>query len=190
LKNIITKLSDGDPSKWTKILPLAEFILNARISNSTGFSAYYLSHGFEPRLPGDDIPALPPGYFDLKDYGDVALLSSKELARLGQNRAAALKRLKAQAIRMKKYYDQKLGVNDVTFKVGDVVKMLNQSRTRFQFKFTGPFYIVDKGPNNTFFLMRPDGRRWTSQNGTDTPINPDHLALFNELDPEYYYDGN
>jgi hypothetical protein len=189
LKNIITKLSDGDPAKWTQVLPLAEFILNARISNSTGFSAFYLSHGFEPRLPGDEWPAVPPGYYDLNDSGDIALLSSRELARLGQNRAAALQRLKAQAIRMKTYYDKKVGVTEVEFKIGDVVKMTNHSRTRFKFKFLGPFYIVDKGPNNTFFLMRPDGRRWTSQNGTDTPVNPEYLLYFNEWDQEYYYDG-
>ena len=190
LKGIITKLSDGDPSKWTKLLPLAEFILNSRISNSSGFSAFYLSHGFEPRLPGDELPALPPGYYDLTDTGDIALLSSKKLARLGQNRAAALQRLKAQAIRMKQNYDKKVGVSEVKFQVGDVVKMINHSRTRFKFKFVGTFYIADKGPNGTYFLMRPDGRRYTSQNGTDIPINPDFLADFNALDAEYYYDGH
>ena len=41
LKNIITKLSDGDPPKWVKILPLAEFIMNSRISNSTGYSGFF-----------------------------------------------------------------------------------------------------------------------------------------------------
>ena len=187
LKNIITKLSDGDPTKWTKLLPLAEFILNSRISNSTGFSAFYLSHGFEPRLPGDELPALPPGYYDPQDQGDIALMSCKELARLGQNRAAALQRLKAQAVRMKSYYDKKMGVTMSKFNIGDVVKMVNHSKTRLKFRFTGPFYIVDQGPNNTY---RPDGRRWTSQNGTDIPVNPDYLAYFTELDPEYYYDGN
>ena len=189
LKRIITKLSDGDPKKWTAILPLAEFIMNSRISNSTGFSAFYLSHGFEPRLPCDAIPALPPGYYDLTDSGDIAFLSSNELARLGQNRAAALQRLKAQSIRMKTYYDKKVGATETRWENGDVVKMLNHSQTRFKHRFIGPFYIAHRGPNNTYFLQRPDGRRWTSQNGTDTPVNPDDLAPFTEFDAEYYYAG-
>ena len=190
LKNIITKLSDGDPKKWTLILPLAEFIMNSRISNSTGFSAFYLSHGFEPRLPCDELPALPPGYYDLTDPGDIAFLSSNELARLGQNRAAALKRLQAQAIRMKMYYDKKVGATTSRWEPGDVVKMINHGHTRFKHRFIGPFYIADRGPNDTYFLQRPDGRRWTSQNGTDTPVNPEDLAPYSEFDGEYYYPGH
>jgi hypothetical protein len=190
LKNIITKVSNGDPTKWVKILPLAEFIMNARISNSTGFSPFYLSHGVEPRLPGDEIPAVPPGHYDLNDEGDVAQLSSNELAKLGQNRAAALQRLKVQALRMKKYYDEKVGASIPSWQIGDVVKMINHTRTRFKFRFIGPFYIVDKGPNNTYFLQRPDGRRWTAPNGQDIPVNSDDLARFTEFDGEYYYSGN
>ena len=190
LKGIITKLSDGDPSKWVKLLPYAEFIMNVRISNSTGYSAFYLSHGFEPRLPGDELLTLPPNYYDLSDSGDIALMSSRELARLGQNRAAALQRLKVQAIRMKTYYDRKVGVSESRWKPGDVVKMLNHGQTRFKHRFIGPFYITGCGPNDTYFLQRPDGRRWTSQNGTDTPVNPNYLAPFTEFDAEYYYDGN
>jgi hypothetical protein len=164
--------------------------MNARISNATGFSAFYLSHGFEPRLPCDELPELPPGYYDLSDSGDIALLSSKELGRLGQNRAAALQRLRLQAIRMKNYYDKKVGATDSRYEPGDVVKMINHGQTRFKHRFIGPFYIADQGPNNTYFLMRPDGRRWTSQNGTDTPVNPDDLAPFTDFDAEYYYTGN
>ena len=60
LKRILTKLCNGDSSKWVKFLPMAEFIMNARISDSTGFSALYFCHGVEPRLPGDELPAFPP----------------------------------------------------------------------------------------------------------------------------------
>jgi hypothetical protein len=68
--------------------------------------------------------------------------------------------------------------------------MINHTRTRFKFRFIGPFYIVDKGPNNTYFLQRPDGRRWTAPNGQDIPVNSDDLARFTEFDGEYYYSGN
>ena len=79
---IITKLSNGDPRKWLQLLPLEEFVMNSRISNSTGFSAFYLTHGFEPRLPGDELPALPPSSFDLSDEVDAANYTASELAKL------------------------------------------------------------------------------------------------------------
>ena len=91
---------------------------------------------------------------------------------------------------MKLYYDSKLGVTDHVWEVGDVVKLRNHSQTRFKFPWIGPFYVVHRGPNDTYYLQRPDGRRWTSQNGVDTPVNPEDLAAFHEFDGEYYYDGN
>ena len=60
VNNIITKLCNGDPTRWDEFVPLTQFILNARINNATGFSAFYLCHGLEPRIPGDELPVPPP----------------------------------------------------------------------------------------------------------------------------------
>ena len=54
----------------------------------------------------------------------------------------------------------------------------------------GPFYVVLRGPNTTYFLQKPNVRRRTSQNCTHTPVNAEDLALFSEFDGEYYFDGN
>ena len=70
-----------------------------------------------------------------------------------------------------------------------MVKLKNHAQNKFQFKFLGPFYIVDKGPNDTFYLQRPDGRRWVDLTGTDTPVNPEYLHRYSEFDGENYYDG-
>jgi hypothetical protein len=186
---IITKLSRGEPHRWVDFVCQTEFILNSRIHSVTGFSPFYLAHGVEPRIPGDQVPEIPPRLYDLNNLQDVAGLSAEELASLGQNRAAALQRLKAQAIRMKSYYDERLGVKDPNFQVGDVVKMKNHSKSKFQFKYIGPFYIVEKGLNGTFYLQRPDGRRWVDATGTDTPANSEPVFRFTEFDGEYYYTG-
>ena len=90
---------------------------------------------------------------------------------------------------MKDRYDSQVGITDARFKAGDVVKLLNQNKTKFKFKYQGPFYIAEERPNGTYFLQRPDGRRWTTSNGTDIPINPDHLAPFMAFDGDFYYDG-
>jgi hypothetical protein len=85
--------------------------VTSRIHSVTEFSPFYLAHGVEPRIPEDQVPEIPPRIYDLNNnLQDVAGLSAEELASLGQNRAAALQRLKAQAIRMKSYYDERLGV--------------------------------------------------------------------------------
>lgn len=188
LKGILTKLCDGNVHKWDQYLSQAEFILNIRVNNSTGFSPFYLSHGIEARLPGDDIPAVPPGYYDLNDAGDVATLSARELSSLGQHRAAALQRLKVQAARMKRQYDNKVGVSDFQFHFGDIVKLKNNSSGKFESKYVGPFYVVDSGPNSTYFLQRFNGRRWTDQAGRDIPVNSEFLSPFNVGDDEIYSD--
>ena len=158
------------------------------MNNSTGFSPFYLRHGLEARLPGDAIPVVPPGYYDLNDAGDVATLTAKELSNLGQRRAAALQRLKIQAARMKIQYDTKVGVSDFRFQFGDIVKLKNNSAGKFQSKYVGPFYIVDSGPNSTYFLQRFDGKRWTDQAGRDIPVNSEFLTPFSIVDDEIYSD--
>ena len=188
LKSILTKLCNGDVKKWDYFLSQAEFILNIRINNSTGYSPFFLAHGLEARIPGDEIPRIPPGGYDIHDEGDVAAWSAQELAALGQHRAAALQRLKAQAIRMKKQYDNKVGVSDFKFEFGDMVKLKNHSGGKMQSKYIGPFYIVDSGPNSTYFLQRLDGRRWTDQSGRDIPVNSEYLSYFSVSDDEFYPD--
>ena len=187
LKQLLRKLCDGDIIKWTHYISQAELTLNVRIHEATGFSPFYLSHGIEARLPADVIPPVPPGSYDLNNEGDVAILSSQELAALGQNRAAALMRLRAQAARMKQRYDKQVGIIESSFQIGDVVK-LKRNDPSLHHAYRGPFFIVDQGPNQTYFLQRPDGRRWVDVTGNDTPVNPDHLEYYTAIDPEYYDD--
>jgi len=183
LNGILTKLCAGDRHRWDFYLPQAALALNARKSNATGFSPFYLCHGFEPRLPGDALPMIPPSAFDVNNELDVAALTARELARLGQNRAAALQRLRLQAAHMKSRYDQTLPNAVLEYKIGDMVKLRNHRQCKFQFPWTGPYSIVDVGPNGTFYLMKPSGER------LDYLVNMDHIAPYTIQDPEYYYSG-
>jgi hypothetical protein len=97
---ILTKLCQGESHRWIHYVSQVEFILNSRIHSVTGFSPFYLAHGIDPRIPGDEVPSIPPRAYDISNSEDIAVLSSQELATLGQNRAAALQRLKAQALKM------------------------------------------------------------------------------------------
>jgi hypothetical protein len=183
LNGILTKLCAGERHKWDIFLPQACLAINSRVHEATGYSPFYLVHGCLPRLPGDELPNLPPHSYSVLDSSDAAILTAKELASLGQARAAALQRLKTQAIRMKERYDVQVGVEDHQFHVGDIVKLKHHDRLKFQFTWTGPYYIVDKGPNDSYYLMKPNGQR------IDNTVSHDHLAPFSVKDPEYYYAG-
>ena len=183
LNNILTKLCLGDRYKWDYYLPQAVLALNVRKHNATGFSPFYLCHGIEPRLPGDQLPSLPPKAFDINDELDVASYTAQELASLGQNRASALQKLRIQAEAMKSRYDNLIGVSDFSYAVGDVVKLRNHRQTKFDFPWLGPYVVVDFGPNGTYYLMKPDGVR------LDYLVNQDYLSYYSAKDPEYYYDG-
>ena len=142
LGSILTKLCAGHRSHWAKYLHQALFACNIRIHEVTGFSPFDLVHGCHPRLTDQELPQFPPGSFDLSKPTDVASVTATELAHLNQNRAAALYRLQAQASRMKVRYDTANNATNPRFVPGDVVKMKHHDHTKFQFKWTGPYYIV------------------------------------------------
>ena len=59
-------------------------------------------------------------------------------------RASALQRLKGQAFKMKRKYDNKVRAVNQPFEVGDVVKLRNPKRSRMSFKWMGPYYFSEK----------------------------------------------
>jgi len=183
LNQIVTRLCMGDRHKWDYFLPQAVLALNIRRHDATGFSPFYLCHGIEPRLPGDELPAPPPKGFDINDELDVAAYTANELALLGQNRASALQRLRVQADSMKARYDNSIGVSNFSYQIGDIVKLRNHRQTKFDFPWLGPYIVVDFGPNGTYYLMKPNGAR------LDYLVNHDYLNYYSAKDPEYYYDG-
>jgi hypothetical protein len=181
---MLVKLCEGDTGKWPMFLPQAVFALNIRHHESTRISPFYLVFGIDPRLPGDELPVIPPFHYDTRDAIDSKFITSKRLAALGQHRAAALFRLQVQAQRMKQRYDKDPSVSHHRFQGGDVVKMHHHDKQKFQFAWTGPYYIVDEGFNDSYYLMKPGGQR------LDAPVNHDYLAPFHLEDGEcYYYAG-
>jgi hypothetical protein len=179
LNGILTKMCAGNPTNWDVYLHQALFSMNARVHSATGYSPFYLVHGVEPRLLGDDVPEVPPDTVDIRDPLDVALYTSRELASLGQNRAAAHFRLKAQAMSMKERYDNENVSESQNYQVGDVVKMWNNTRTKYQFKWNGPFIVKSLGLNHSYYLMTPSGQDLSS------PIHHDHLSHFQLSDLEH-----
>jgi hypothetical protein len=90
---MLTKMTLGTRSKWDEFVQSAVFNLNARKHDVTGFSPFYLVYGINPRLPGD---IFPPCIYS-RDQSEISLQTNRDLTRLGQHRALALKRSQENA---------------------------------------------------------------------------------------------
>jgi hypothetical protein len=185
LVSIIAKLCQGDWTSWDIFVPQALFALSARTHSATGFSPFFLCHGLEPRLPAD---SLPPSDTPLAPDAVVpfarSAISTRLLEQLGQDRAAALFRLQAQASRMKVRYDGQDDVTGISFDPGALVKMLHPQATKLDLRWIGPFYVVASELNGSCFLMKPNGQR------LDHPVSTDRLAPFLSDDADLFYSGN
>ena len=147
----------GTRERWDEFVQAAVFNLNARKHDVTGFAPFYLVYGFNPRLPGD---IFPPCIYSTSE-SDVSLQTTRELTRLGQHRALALKRSQKNA----QAYAKNSG-DHRTFKIGEFVKLKNHTKLKLQFKWKGPFIIYGIGPHNTYYLKRADGSELKNpQNG-------------------------
>jgi transposase InsO family protein len=145
---MLTKMTLGTREKWDEFVQAAVFNLNARKHDVTGFAPFYLVYGLNPRLPGDTFP---PCIFS-RSESDISLQTTRELTRLGQNRALALKRSQQNA---EAYAST--SKDHRTFKIGEFVKLKNYTKLKLQFKWKGPFIIYGIGPHNSYYLKRPDG---------------------------------
>ncbi|KAH9274081.1 hypothetical protein BASA83_003725 [Batrachochytrium salamandrivorans] len=116
--------------------------------------------GIHAPLPIRPVPpvALPFERWGIDFYGPMAETKSgtgelrvhcSELGGSWQARSAANVRTKAQAEAMRKRSGFDENTPDYYFKVGDMVKMKHHDRLKLEFKWKGPYHVVDVGhPGN------------------------------------------
>ncbi|KAH9244260.1 hypothetical protein BASA81_018343 [Batrachochytrium salamandrivorans] len=68
-------------------------------------------------------------------------------------------RTKAQAEAMRKRNNFDETTPDYFFKVGDMVKMKHHDRLKLEFRWKGPYHVVDVGHPGTYWIMTPQGLR-------------------------------
>ena len=122
---------------------------------------FFLLYGVEPRLPGDDAPlrvGMQP-LDDIERLEEHAELVARDFEELGDARAAAYTRSKAQAEAMRKRNNWNPDSDDDYFKIGDMVKLKHHSKVKFEVDWKGPYHVVDVGHPGTYWLMEPSGRR-------------------------------
>lgn len=179
---LLSKMCEGVPRHWDRYLPAAVFALRARVHEVTGYSAFKLVYGIQPRLPMDPKPwrVLSWDNPDDRELFEIRMLEGTE--NVGCMRRAAILRSQRQQRRMKQRYDANPRVQVHKYQRGEFVKRKHHSHTKFEFLWTGPYVIKEVGPNDTYELM------W--MNGEPLPyyINHDHLAKFTG-DTSQMYNG-
>lgn len=141
------------PKQWISWLPLAEFWYNSTYHTSLGCSPFKALYGYEPQL-GTMLP-VPDG-------------DQSQAAKLLQNRATHLNLLKHHLSnaqnRMKIQADRQR--TDRQFQVGELVllklqlyvqqSVVTRRYPKLDFKFFGPFRVLEKIGQATYKLDLPD----------------------------------
>ncbi|KAI7944413.1 hypothetical protein MJO28_010108 [Puccinia striiformis f. sp. tritici] len=157
--------TSGDPAKWEAVLPAALYSTRIHANENSKFSPFELVYGVRPRLPSDNIKIVAK---------QAAPASEEELQnrikQLNETRMKALERLNTKALKNKNAFDSKLKSDSLqVYSVGDSVKLHNESHTKGQPRWFGPFEIKALLDNNVYILVDPAGNNYIR------PVNGNHL---------------
>ncbi|KAH9245141.1 hypothetical protein BASA81_017396 [Batrachochytrium salamandrivorans] len=184
----LTTLTNESRDRWDEFLPQTLLALRTRTHAVTGFLPFYLMFGIHPRLPYDETPprsSLAP-LDEIERMEENSEFIARNLEEVGQARSAANVRTKAQSEAMRKRGGFDENTPDYFFKVGDMVKMKHHERLKLEFRWKGPYHVVDVGHPGTYWIMTPQGLRLPNA------VNQNDLAPW--LSPvvdnvDFFYDG-
>ncbi|OIR56592.1 MAG: uncharacterized protein A8A55_2659, partial [Amphiamblys sp. WSBS2006] len=142
LGKLILRLSGDNKTIWNKMLGKALFGCRVRVNEATKFSPFELVFGRKPRLSWDNQKGL-----EWPEGGD----RSREIANLQEKRVVARKNLETQEEKFRE-----LGGGGECA-IGDRVLLRNESAKKMEFKWTGPYTIVEKTVHDNYRLQADDG---------------------------------
>ena len=129
---------------WAKYLPMVEFADNDSLSESTGFTPFYLNNGHHPRMafsPDDTVYSSTRQRLQAGAANDIADHMKQLVDVAKTNLAKSKERMKEQADRHR---------NDINFQVGDYVMLdrrdIDTQRPcrKLDDKRIGPYKILEK----------------------------------------------
>ena len=147
LRCLFDELNEND---WEKLLPMAQFVINASPSVTTGYSPFFLNYGFHPVTPLEMM----------RDREECIVESTEDfLTRMDTAFQAAKRQLEKAQLQMKQQADKRR--KKISFEVDELVllstihlKMKNMP-AKFQKRFVGPFKILAKVGQNAYTLDLP-----------------------------------
>jgi hypothetical protein len=157
LETVLRSTVNFKQTDWDTKLDVAELAVNSSKNATTGWSPFYLTHGFEPRLPIDSALASVrdsnPSAVDMHDAWRSALVQCRANIEKAQARQAM-------------YANQHR--RDVLYAVGDLVLLSTRNiallgdakRTRkFTSRFIGPYPVIQVVNKNAYKLSLPPTMR-------------------------------
>lgn len=142
LKEYFRHFINDSQSNWSELLPMACFAHNTTVHSVTNFTPFEILHGFKAKLPSSFV----------KEQKDAPFYATDDyVAQLKNNLTQSYKIVRENLIKgknhNKEYYDKTL--NEVTFKVGDQVQLLNENVRQGRSKKLGPQWIGPYVVTNT-----------------------------------------
>ena len=137
--------------KWEIILPTVEMAINLSPNQSTGFSPFFLNHGYEPVTPIQLLRGNESTKMESVASFAQRVTSDWNLARENLQQSLGLQQ---------KYYDQKH--RDVHYNVGDLVLLstpnlkMKGTPAKLQRRFVGPFKVIETIGQQAYKLSLPE----------------------------------
>ncbi|KAH9244300.1 hypothetical protein BASA81_018305 [Batrachochytrium salamandrivorans] len=184
----LTTLVHGKRDPLGRISALKfSLLLEPEPTRSLNFSPFFLLFGIHPRLPTDETHRRTlwlrlttssrwkktPSYCQELGGSWTGAIRS-QCSNKGTGRSHA----------QKKHFDET--TPDYFFKVGDMVKMKHHDRLKLEFRWKGPYHVVDVGHPGTYWIMTPS-RTSTAECSQPNDLAPWLAPVVDNID--FFYDG-
>jgi len=162
LENVLRSVVDFKQTNWDTALAAAELAVNSSKNATTGYSPFFLCHGFEPRLPLDTALA------QLEHPSSVPVNAAASAARTRWCTALATAQENIRRAQLRQAHYANQSRRAASFAVGDRVLLSSanlrlmgdaQRARKLTSRFIGPFTITHRVGLNAYTLALPPSLR-------------------------------
>jgi hypothetical protein len=164
----LVKACKGDISKWPQYLQAAIFADRITTRRATGYSPFYLLHGFHPLLPCDLAEAtfLCPSFHHHMTTVELLATHIQQLAKMPEDLTKAKKILAKSRFQSKEAFERKFGqcLIKESYKPGSLVLIQNiplentmASHRKTECRYMGPYRVLCQTKGNSYILSELNG---------------------------------